>query len=312
MIPTIQQPYAVSPNRIHTETLPGYVHLKVANLENQLSFYQQVIGLEINWRKDKSVGLGISARDLVRMTEIPNGKRYRGVTGIYHFAILFPSRRELARIVARLFSIQWQCYPTDHIMTKTTYLDDPEGNNIELYCESPEDGVNEITNGQFQVRRANGSISNGREPLDVKALFSHLKEDNRLELPVPPETRIGHFHMYISNLNETLHFYHELLGFDDMGTARGFRMGMVSAGGYHHHLGYNTWQGEGAPPPPPDAFGLKNISFILPNITAWDQLLARIEEVEIPYNQTDEGILITDPSRNDVLFSVETNKETSK
>jgi len=114
---------------------------------------------------------------------------------------------------------------------------------------------------------------------------------------------MGHFHLYVANLNETRRFYHDLLGFDDMGMARNFRMGMVSAGGYHHHIGYNTWQGEGAPPPPEDALGLKNISFVLPDRAARDQLLVRIVAIELPYQQTDEGILVTDPAQNGVLFT---------
>jgi catechol 2,3-dioxygenase len=133
-------------------------------------------------------------------------------------------------------------------------------------------------------------------------LFSYLSEEDRLDEPVPSETRMGHFHLYVANLEETRHFYHDLLGFDDMGMGRSFRMGMVSAGGYHHHIGFNTWQGEGAPPPPPDALGLKTISFILPDHSAWDQLMARIEEIELPYTQTEEGIQVTDPAQNSILF----------
>jgi catechol 2,3-dioxygenase len=309
---TLPQPVAIAPHRIHPQTHPGYVHLKVVNLENQLAFYQEVLGLRLHWKEENSAGLGAGGADLVRLTEIPNGRRYRGVTGIYHFAILFPNRRELARAISRLFAQRWTNYPTDHIMTKTTYLDDPEGNNIELYCESPEDGIFEVRNGEIYSRHADGRLSNGREPLDLDALFSHLKEDDHFDPPVPPETRTGHFHLYVSDLKETLHFYHDLLGFDDMGTARAFRMGMVSAGSYHHHIGFNTWQGEGAPPPPPDALGLKKFSFVLPDRAAMDQLLARIEEVEMPYNQNNEGILVTDPAQNSVQFSIETNKEMSK
>jgi len=299
----IPQPIAISPRRIHPDTRPAYVHLKVANLDNQLLFYQQVIGLELNWRHETSAGLGLNGRDLVRLTLLPGGKRYRGVTGIYHFAILFPNRRELARAIGRLFSLKWPNSPTDHVMTKTTYLADPEGNEIELYCESPEDGIFVFDErGDFHAQWADGRPSNGREPLDLDALFSHLEPDDRLDAPLPPETRIGHFHLYTSNLEKTRQFYHDLLGFDDMGTARDFRMGTVSAGGYHHHIGYNTWQGEGAPPPPQGALGLKHIAFMLPTPESWSHFQARVEAAEIPFNQTDEGILLTDPSQNAVLF----------
>ncbi|MGA9190896.1 MAG: VOC family protein, partial [Anaerolineales bacterium] len=92
---TLPQPVAISDHRLDPRTRPGYVHLKVADQENQLAFYQQVLGLALNWREGDSAGLGVGGRDLVRLTQIPNGKRYRGVTGIYHFAILFPGRAEL-------------------------------------------------------------------------------------------------------------------------------------------------------------------------------------------------------------------------
>jgi catechol 2,3-dioxygenase len=300
---TTPQPVAIAPHRISPETRPGYVHLKVAHLDEQIEFYQRVPGLKLNGRRDTHAGLGIDGRDLVRMTEIPNGKRFQGVTGIYHFAILFPNRRELARAVARLFSLHWQNYPTDHILTKTTYLDDPEGNTIELYCESPEDGLWIIDpQGDYYARRADGSLSNGREALDLEALFSNLKPEDRLDLPVPPETRIGHFHLFVSDLEETRHFYHDLLGFDDMGVSPKARMGMVSAGGYHHHIGFNTWQGKGAPPPPEDALGLQEITFTFPDQAAWQDFMARLEEIQLPYRQTETGIGLTDPSKNEIFY----------
>jgi catechol 2,3-dioxygenase len=301
---SLPQPVAISPHRIHPQTRPGYVHLNVANLERQVTFYQQVIGLRLNRREGTSAGLGVEGQDLVRLTEIPNGRRYRGVTGIYHFAILFPNRRELARAVSRLFSLRWPSYPTDHVMTKTTYLDDPEGNNIELYCESPEDGVFVVNaDGNFYARHADGRPSDGREPLDLDALFSHLTEDDRLDEPDSPEVRMGHFHLYVANLNETRRFYHDLLGFDDMGMARGFRMGMVSAGGYHHHIGFNTWQGEGAPPPPPDSLGLRYFTFNLPNQAELEHVVERVQQAGTATEQTKEGILVHDPSQNGVLLT---------
>ena len=310
--PSQMKPHAIAPDRIHPDSLPGYIHLKVANLENQILFYEKAIGLQLNWRKDQTAALGMNGRDLVRMTQIQNGKRYRGVTGMYHFAILFPNRRELARVIARLFAMKYPNYPTDHVMTKTTYLDDPEGNNIELYCESPEDGVNEISNGNFFVRRADGSTSDGREAMDLEALFSNLTKDDDLELPAPPETRMGHYHLYTANLNDTLRFYHDVLGFDDMGTARTFRMGMVSAGAYHHHIGYNTWQGEGAPPPPDDALGLHYYTFNLPNAEELERMDGLLEQKGIAFERRPDGLFLRDPSKNAFLLTTAELAESNK
>src|SRR5262245_6500456 len=180
--------------RINPATLPGHVHLTVADLDNEIAFYQQVIGLKLHWREGATAGLGVGNEDMLRLTEVRGARRFRNTTGMYHFAILLPNRRELARAIARLFALQYPNYPTDHIMTKTTYLDDPEGNNIELYTESPEDGTWSMESGENVTRRADGTLSDGREPLDVEALFGHLSPDDRLDQPMPPETRIGHYH----------------------------------------------------------------------------------------------------------------------
>jgi len=293
---------------IHPRTLIGHVSLTVASLENQIAFYQQALGFQLHWRNGNKAGLGAGRADLLQLVEQPGFKRYQRVTGLYHFAVLFPDRRELARAMARLFALKYPNYPTDHIMTKTTYLDDPEGNGIELYTESPEDGTWTMANGTFETRRADGTWSDGREPLDVNALLSHLKEDDRLDVPNPPETRIGHVHLHVRDVDEAVDFYHGVIGFDVMGVAKSFRAAFVSAGGYHHHLGLNTWQGEGAPPPPTDALGLRYFSVVLPVQKSLDEVVARVEKAGIPADQTEDGLLIHDPSQNGVLLTV-ANKE---
>ena len=287
---------------IHPATLLGHVSLTVASLEDQILFYQQVLGFKLRWRTGNKAGLGTDGVDLLRLTEKTNLKKYRGVTGLYHFAVLFPDRRELARAVARLSMLKYRNHPTDHIMTKTTYLDDPEGNGIELYCESPEDGTFVIENNDFVTRRADGTLSSGREPLDVQALFSHLKADDKLDVPIPPQTRIGHVHLHVRNVQEAVDFYHGILGFDVMGNSSTFQAAFISAGGYHHHLGLNAWQGEGAPPPPADAVGLRHFTIDLPDQQALDNVMARITRAGIPFNQTEDGMLLYDPSQNGVIL----------
>jgi len=288
---------------IHPATKVGPVSLTVANLENQIAFYQGTLGLRLHQREGRKAILGTGKGELLQLVEQPGFKRYRGVTGLYHFAVLFPDRRELARAMARLFALKYLNYPTDHIMTKTTYLDDPEGNGIELYCESPEDGAWSMASGEFVTRRADGSLSNGREPLDVKALFSHLREDDELGVPVPEDTRVGHVHLHVRDIAEALDFYHGIIGFDIMGNARSMRAAFISAGGYHHHVGLNTWQGEGAPPPPADALGLRYFAVELPDQSALDEVIARVDEAGIPANQTEDGLLLYDPSQNGVLLT---------
>jgi catechol 2,3-dioxygenase len=288
---------------IHPKTSLGYISLTVTSLENQIAFYQQALGFILHRRESNAAMLGTAETELLRLTEQPNHKRYRGVTGLYHFAILYPNRKELARAMARLFALRVPNSPTDHIMTKTTYLNDPDGNGIELYAESPEDGTWNMANGSFDARRADGTPSNGREPLDVEALFRHLKEDDALDQPVHPETRLGHVHLHVRDVQEAVDFYHGVIGFDVMGIAPAFQAAFVSAGGYHHHVGLNTWQGEGAPPPPMDALGLRYFTIELPDRKALDEVIARIDAAGIPSNQTQEGLLVHDPSENGVMLT---------
>lgn len=289
---------------IHPATMIGHVSLTVASLENQLLFYQQALGFQLHWREGNRAGLGAGGSDLLLLTEEPNLKKYRGVTGLYHFAVLFPNRRELARVMARLFALKIRNSPTDHIMTKTTYLDDPEGNGIELYCESPEDGSWTMKDGKYETRRKDGSWSDGREPLDVEALFTHLKEDDKLDVSILPETRVGHMHLHVRDIPEALDFYHGVIGFDLMGHAKEFQMAFISAGGYHHHIGLNTWQGAGAPPPPADAVGLRHFTIDFANQQALDEVIARVDNAGIASNKIDEGLLLYDPSQNGVVLRV--------
>ncbi len=288
---------------IHPKTRIGHVSLSVANLDRQVEFYQKIIGLQLRERNGDTASLGAGRHDLVKLTEVPGAVRRRGTTGLYHFAILLPDRRELARAIGRLFALRYRNYPTDHIMTKTTYLDDAEGNGIELYAESPEDGTWSMENGEYVTRRADGSFSDGREPLDVEALLKNLKQDDRLDAPMPPETRVGHVHLHVRNIDEAVDFYHGVIGFDVMGVARAFRMGFVSAGGYHHHVGLNTWQGEGAPPPAPGSLGLRYFSVVLPDQAELERVLERVREAGVPSEQVEAGGLLRDPSQNGVVLS---------
>ena len=294
---------------IHPDTVLGDVSLSVENLQRQITFYRDYLGLELQWQQGKEAALGArgigdrGVTTLVRLTEEPSFRRYRGVTGLYHFAVVLPNRRELARAIARLIAKKYANAPTDHIMTKTTYLDDPEDNGLELYAESPEDGTWSLANGQYVTRRADGTLSNGREPLDVEALLSHLMKDDRLDVPVPPETRMGHMHLHVRDIEEALAFYHGVLGFDVMGNAKAFRMAFVSAGGYHHHIGLNTWQGEGAPPPPPDALGMRQFSVLLPNKAELERVVSRVRENGISAAETELGILVRDPSQNGIMLA---------
>ncbi|HTP60044.1 MAG TPA: VOC family protein [Spirochaetia bacterium] len=283
-------------------TRMGTVSLTVADLDRQVEFYRTLLGFTLHWRRDNRAGLGAGREDLLELVALPGAQRHPQTTGLYHFAVLFPDRRELARAMARLFQARYENYPTDHIMTKTTYLDDPEGQTVELYAESPEDGSMGIQNGGFFARRADGTLSNGREPLDVEALFSNLRPDDRLDQPNPPETKIGHVHLYVRDVPEAVDFYTRVIGFDDMGSSARLQAGFVSAGGYHHHVGLNSWIGHGRPPAPEGSQGLRHYTIVLPDLSSYDEVVQRLKAEQIPAQEEEDGLFIRDPSQNGIII----------
>src|SRR5436190_12951727 len=202
--PTKTDALTKAPFRIDPATRLGHVHLTVANLDHQITFYENALGYKLHWRDGSSAGLGTGKEDLLRLTEVPGARRPRGTTGLYHFAVLFPSRRELARAMARLFALRYPNYPTDHVVSETTYLDDPEGQNIELYIRTLDRGTMEIVNGDVAIRRFDGKPASGRDPLDLESLFGELAEDDRLDLPLPERTTLGHVHLYAASLADSM------------------------------------------------------------------------------------------------------------
>jgi catechol 2,3-dioxygenase len=188
-------------------------------------------------------------------------------------------------------------------MTETTYLDDTEGNGIELYADTPERGTWSFTGDSFQVVDAQGVVRSGRDPLDVERLLRELEPDDQLDQPMPEATTIGHVHLHVSDIAEANRFYCDLLGFEVQGMSPAMGASFVSAGGYHHHIGLNTWVGVGAPPPSPDALGLRYFEIVLPDQAELTRLVERVRAANRDTEDTEAGVLIRDPSRNEVLLA---------
>ena len=212
---------------IHPETRIGPLALTVSSLASMIPFYQEALGFQVKGQKGSRVTLGTSREDILELVEDPTASRQSRTTGLYHFALMLPSRKELARAVARLYQLHYPNYPTDHVISKSTYLDDPEGNNIELYIESAEDGKLVSEDGRLLIRRSDGRLSGGRDPLDLDALFGELSPGDNLDEPLPVETTMGHVHLYSSDLQESMHFYSDILGFKPRVADEDFGMGDV-------------------------------------------------------------------------------------
>ena len=280
----------------------GTVEIAVTDADRAAGFYRDYVGLTPLPSNGPELRFGAGGRELVVLHPGAERRVVPHRSGLYHLAILVPDRRELARVIARLARQRWDQYPTDHVMTKANYLWDPDGNGIEIYAESPEDGTMGMVNGTFGAWDKGGRPRSGRDPIDLDELFGHLKEDDRLDAPMPDATKMGHVHLHVAEVDDALRFYHDLVGFDVMGHVPG--MGFVSAGGYHHHLGLNEWAGKGAPPAPPATSGLRRYTVELPTQTDLDDVIGRLEHGDVPVVEEANGFAAVDPSQNRVLFRV--------
>lgn len=281
--------------QIDPSTTLGHVHYQTNNLANQLDFYINILGFKQHWRNDHQAGLGTGREDLLILSEIPGAIRYPRTTGMYHFALLVPDRKELARIIARLYQLQIPNSPTDHVISKTTYVNDPDGNTIEIYTYSLEDGSFSYQDGSFDVRWADGRPSSGRETLDLQKLFSELSSQDSIIEPLPETTSIGHVHLYGNNLTNQMVFYRDVLGFRDGGLGEKIGMAEVALD-RPHVIAFNTWQGGSAQPPPDNSLGIKYFSINLPSIRALDEVLNRIKDHNLTIDRSDLGIFLKDPA----------------
>jgi catechol 2,3-dioxygenase len=280
----------------------GAVHLAVTDPDRALRFYRDYVGLTSLAASEDAVRLGAGTRELVVLHPGAERPVVPRTSGLYHLALLVPDRRELARVIARLGALGWDQYPTDHVMTKANYLWDPDGNGIEVYAESPEDGTMGFANGTMFATDKEGRPRSGRDPIDLTELFSHLTENDSIQAPMPEATRMGHVHLHVADVDEALSFYHDLVGFDVMGHMPG--VGFVSAGGYHHHLGLNTWAGQGARPAPPGSAGLRHFTIELPTGHDLDSVVSRLEHAGVAVSESGDEFSATDPSANAVHFKV--------
>ena len=279
---------------IHPETSIGTVRLTVSDLDRSRGFYERAIGLQSAERDDGTLAFGVAGEHpLVELRVERSAPRLdRRATGLFHLAVLVPSRIDLGFALARLAEARWPLDgASDHLVSEALYLSDPDGNGIEIYRDRPRE----------QWPRANGSLAMDTLPLDLDSVLGELGGARELQPLVPPGTEIGHVHLQVSDIREAEDFYSGVVGFEVM--VRGYPGALfVSAGGYHHHLGLNTWHSAGAAPPAPGAVGLRSFEITLPNPQELERLLERVSAAGVELQQDADGSLIRDPSGNALLL----------
>lgn len=281
-------------DKLPDETKVGVVSLTVGDLQRSLRFYQDVLGFTLRSQNNGVARLGTAAEELLILNELPGARAVRGHSGLYHFAILLPSRRDLALILRQLADTNTRLQgASDHLVSEALYLADPDGNGIEIYRDRP----------RSEWPYANGQVQMATERLDISDLLSQISNDDPDWATLPEGTFIGHIHLHVANIPQSEQFYRDVLGLDLM-VRYGPSASFLAAGGYHHHLGINTWAGPGAPPTPEDAAGLRWFSFDLPTEAALQAAVKRLQEAGVETEQVDDGVFVRDPSQNKILLRV--------
>jgi catechol 2,3-dioxygenase len=281
---------------IDPRTTLGAVHLTVRDLAQSRTFYERALGLVASERDDGDVALGVGdgcASPLVVLRGDACAPALdRRATGLFHMALLMPSREELAVALARLAQARWPLDgASDHLVSEALYLSDPEGNGIEIYRDRP----------RAEWPRRDGAIEMATLPLDLNDLVSELGARAELPALAPSGTTMGHVHLQVAELESSEVFYSGVLGFDVI--VRTYPGALfVSAGGYHHHLGLNVWNSRGGTRPTAGAAGLGYYEVVLPDPDALAIALGRVSDAGLDVEAVGDGSLVRDPSGIGVLL----------
>jgi catechol 2,3-dioxygenase len=252
-------------------TRMGPVHLTVADLGRSLAYYEQQIGLGVLAREDRRATLGTGGDTLLVLAEEPGARPADGYSGLFHFALLVPERADLARWLAHAARDRVPLSGmSNHWVSEAIYLRDPDHHGIEIYADRPR----ELWEGQVGERLTT-------LPLDVEDLLGVLADPASEPFDgLATGTVMGHVHLCVSAIAPTNAFYRDRLGFGVMAEL-GDQATFLSAGGYHHHLGANTWQSAGAPYAPGGHARLTQMTVVLPDAASLDEVARRIGGTEV-------------------------------
>jgi len=271
----------------------GATLLVVADSGHAAAWYQHALGLLVHASEPRTVALGDGIEPVVVLHEDPQARPAGRYAGLYHYALLYPSREELAHAALRLAATRTSIQgASDHGTHEAIYLADADGNGIELAADRPRD-----------TWPADLGYAAGPAPLDFDALLATVAEEPP-RAQVGEGVRTGHLHLHVGDVNEALAFYRDVLGFEErahLGTAA-----FVCAGGYHHHLGVNVWNGRGAGPPPEHTTGLRHWTVQLPTAADIAEVRARVEATGHPAEPVAGGFLVRDPWQTALVFITDT------
>ena len=262
------------------------IDIRVRDLKDSLNFYSDLIGFKIVDQNDFEAFLSSTGvlPYIIKLTEDKSAPvRIKGSTGLFHMAFLFPNRKELARVFMRLFknNIKFQGF-SDHLVSEAIYLLDPDGNGVELYTDKPRD----------QWQESHGQILMDTLPLDLSKVTSEL-DDPEIWNGIHPDTTLGHIHLNVSELKKAEEFYNEILGFRITNTQFPKAL-FLGAGGYHHHIGSNTWMLDKRAKADENSLGMTSFTIRIPDDNYINLISERAEKNKLNVFSDNKSVLIKD------------------
>lgn len=271
-------------------TYVTHVEIKVSDLQRSLTYYQEIIGFKVLQQESNRATLtadGTTALlTIVQLQSVE--QKTRSTSGLYHFALLLPTRRDLANIITHFRQSGVYFGASDHDVSEALYLHDPDENGIEIYVDRPASDWTWHADQVYMVT----------EPLNISSI---LDEANGVWDGLPANTVMGHIHLSVSSLAAAEEFYTKGLGFDIV-TRYGKQALFISTGRYHHHIGLNTWYSEGAPKLGENQIGLKTYTLRLDNEVQAHTLKENLRQLGAPVLTIDDGFQTEDPAGNVILL----------
>ncbi|MEH7073123.1 VOC family protein [Neobacillus drentensis] len=269
----------------------GEVNIKVKNLDYSLTFYQDIMGFQVLEKSEHKAVLTTDGKNPLLTIEqlkdvMPKTERS---TGLYHFAILLPSRADLSVFLRHMVQSGYPLGAADHYVSEALYLNDPDGNGIEVYRDRPSSDWN----------WKNGLVEMATEELDGNGILAESDEEWS---GLPAGTLMGHIHLHVNNLQKAEEFYTKGLGFEVVSYYP--QAAFLSTGKYHHHIAINTWQGEGAAIPPENSLGLKWYSLVFPDETVRERAVNQLKQLGARITEEADFFVTEDPSGNQIRLVI--------
>lgn len=274
----------------HTYT--GEVYLNVLDLDKSVRFYKEIIGFQVLKEDADRVVLTADGKTPSLIVEQPENVTQKAPrrTGLYHFALLLPKRADLGNIIKHFAANNIRLGAADHHVSEALYLSDPDGNGIEIYTDrNPSEWI-----------WGDGEVKMTTDPLNADDIVTESVGQQWQGLP--EGTIMGHIHLHVADLAETETFYNAL-GFE---VVAHYPQALFMANGkYHHHIGLNTWNGEGALPPNIDSVGLQAYTLVYPNKVTLQEAISKVEALKVQVEWGDNNCIVADPSGNRIILRVE-------